>query len=660
MPASNFWKITQGINLSPKSSAPSSPSNGDMYYNSTSNKFQFYENGSFVTYTTGTGFLKADGSVPLTSNWAAGAFQISLNSILLGSAANAITALRTIASDTSLTFQANGSTTFGSLSSAGLWTLGASGGTQLHVINGSASVTGQIEAAAGTGSLPSVTFAADPTTGLFQNASTQISITAGTVPVGRFRTDGQIDFGVGCQDDDHNTGTSTSDFNYRGQTFRCVTSTTTGVTVAALNRSATSAADAVLKAETAASGGDPYVFLSCNASGFSIGIDQSVSASNLYFCQGAAGVDTSTATIRGAIIGSAWNFGTDTDTTAQHKFIGASARIEANVSGGPAFQVRSLRTAVGAGESLGAYQWYSSDATLSSPGVAGDMRAIETGGTGINYYLTFRSSANGTLVESLRLLETGRALHVDGTTANPAIAAISDPDTGLQFGGSNDLYLVAGGAVKLSLLAASVRFAQQLQSTVSGSFSVPDIAHNADTNTGIVWGQADDLYISTAGSNRVSVTNSSTDLTNILRVKSGGTFGSPNVVCSADTNTGIVWGEADDIYFSTGGSNRFSVDSAGVTGIETGDLKIKTAGKGLFVKEGSNAKMGTSTLSAGTVTVSTTAVTASSRIFLTSQSDGGTPGFQRVTARTAGTSFVITSSNAADTSTVAWMLVEPA
>lgn len=93
---------------------------------------------------------------------------------------------------------------------------------------------------------------------------------------------------------------------------------------------------------------------------------------------------------------------------------------------------------------------------------------------------------------------------------------------------------------------------------------------------------------------------------------------------------------------------------------DAGDVIVAAAGKGLKVAEGANARMGTAALAAGTVTVSTTAVTATSRILLTSQVDGGTPGFLRVSARTAGTSFVITSSSGTDTSTVAWMIVQPA
>jgi hypothetical protein len=69
--------------------------------------------------------------------------------------------------------------------------------------------------------------------------------------------------------------------------------------------------------------------------------------------------------------------------------------------------------------------------------------------------------------------------------------------------------------------------------------------------------------------------------------------------------------------------------------------------------------LGTAVLVAGTVTVSHPRVTARSLIFLTAQSPGGTPDALRVSARTPGTSFTITSANAADTSTVGYLIIEP-
>ena len=99
-------------------------------------------------------------------------------------------------------------------------------------------------------------------------------------------------------------------------------------------------------------------------------------------------------------------------------------------------------------------------------------------------------------------------------------------------------------------------------------------------------------------------------------------------------------------------TNRVELD-------KTGNLKLLVAGNGIRIKEGSNAYMGTATLVAGAATVSTTVVSSNSRIFVTSQADGGTPGWLRISARVAATSFTITSSDGADTSTVAWLIIEP-
>ena len=90
-----------------------------------------------------------------------------------------------------------------------------------------------------------------------------------------------------------------------------------------------------------------------------------------------------------------------------------------------------------------------------------------------------------------------------------------------------------------------------------------------------------------------------------------------------------------------------------------GGVDISGAGYGLAVAEGTNAKQGVATLSAGTVVVANTSVTATSRIFLTTNTPGGTPGWLQVSARTAGTSFTILSSSSTDTSVVAYEIFQP-
>lgn len=96
-----------------------------------------------------------------------------------------------------------------------------------------------------------------------------------------------------------------------------------------------------------------------------------------------------------------------------------------------------------------------------------------------------------------------------------------------------------------------------------------------------------------------------------------------------------------------------------ISGDATGNLLIEIAGQGLRVKEGSNAKQGVATLVSGTVTVANTSVTADSRILLTGQDNNAT-GALRVSARTPGVSFTITSSDVAATGVVAYEIFEPA
>lgn len=123
---------------------------------------------------------------------------------------------------------------------------------------------------------------------------------------------------------------------------------------------------------------------------------------------------------------------------------------------------------------------------------------------------------------------------------------------------------------------------------------------------------------------------------------------------------------------ASGTSSNFQINKV-VSNVQTklfelttdGDLKITEGG--LSVKEGANKSMGVATLSSGTVTVNTTKVTANSRIFLTKQGSATKHGILVVSARTAGTSFTITSVDGADgTATqtgddgqVAWQIVEP-
>lgn len=114
------------------------------------------------------------------------------------------------------------------------------------------------------------------------------------------------------------------------------------------------------------------------------------------------------------------------------------------------------------------------------------------------------------------------------------------------------------------------------------------------------------------------------------------------------------------INFGVGTSATDTTLARSAIGVLTvGDI---VSSKGLRVLEGSNCRQGVATLAGGTIVVSTTAVTANSRILLTCQSLGtvAVPSALCVSARTAGTSFTILSSAPTDTSVIAYQIFEPA
>lgn len=148
-----------------------------------------------------------------------------------------------------------------------------------------------------------------------------------------------------------------------------------------------------------------------------------------------------------------------------------------------------------------------------------------------------------------------------------------------------------------------------------------------------------------------------------LIVNAGGTLEWGSGADAVDTNlyrSAADTLKTDDDLVVVGSVTSASLGTGAIGA--TDHVSISVAGKGLAIKEGANAKMGAATMVDGAVVVETTAVTASSRVFLTVQSLGtvAAPKAIAVTARTASTSFTITSADATDTSVVAWMLVEPA
>jgi hypothetical protein len=117
----------------------------------------------------------------------------------------------------------------------------------------------------------------------------------------------------------------------------------------------------------------------------------------------------------------------------------------------------------------------------------------------------------------------------------------------------------------------------------------------------------------------------------------------------------------------TGGQPRVLIGQGltddGTNGVQIcgANLAFTSVGKGLRIKEGTNARMGEATLVVGTVVVSNSTITANTRVLLSRRTISGTPGhLTYVKDTTLGAEkFTINSDQATDAGVVTWMLIEP-
>ena len=88
-----------------------------------------------------------------------------------------------------------------------------------------------------------------------------------------------------------------------------------------------------------------------------------------------------------------------------------------------------------------------------------------------------------------------------------------------------------------------------------------------------------------------------------------------------------------------------------------GNVVLGTAGNKIVIATGSNASVGTSAaMTAGVVTVATTACSATAKVFYSRATTGGTPGNVSITAQD-GTGFTLTSTSNTETSTFNWWII---
>ena len=257
-----------------------------------------------------------------------------------------------------------------------------------------------------------------------------------------------------------------------------------------------------------------------------------------------------------------------------------------------------------------------------------------------------------------------------GTAAAPSIVGSADTTTGLWWPGGGQLGFASTGVNFMRYSGSSLvvgagatddasGYGVQIVSPTSSTFGLEILGYGAD---------------------------------NILKMfRAGGSLASPSATTSGNENKILFYGTTNGTTQSIGAridaaatrtwdstgygmslSFRTTANAAVASAVEAlfldqdqtvrvkaSNLTIDAAGMGLIVKSGSNCKLGnTGALTAGSVTVSNSKITANSRVFFTLKTLGGTPAVSPyVSAISAGVSFTVTAA-ATDTSDYYYFIVE--
>lgn len=305
---------------------------------------------------------------------------------------------------------------------------------------------------------------------------------------------------------------------------------------------------------------------------------------------------------------------------------------------------------------------------IGNSGFSGLSLYTNTGGTGggtTTRALSIDYSQNTTLYGNLTLL---------------AKNLITDTTTGTQIGTATTQKLAFFGSTPVVQQTGNIATALSTLGLVTlGKVAVGDITATGTPSATTflrgdgTWSTQNFVDLTTAqniGGLKTftavgSGTQGSITTSDITIVPNSGISPSASMFLNNQAATPQIWefyanaAGAFGVFDKTNSKNGFELDASTENFTMHGNLTLSAAGNKLNIAVGTNASAGTALLAAGTITVSTTAVTANSLILLTTQASGtlANLGTHYISAKTAGTSFVISSSNILDNSTVAWLIV---
>jgi hypothetical protein len=239
---------------------------------------------------------------------------------------------------------------------------------------------------------------------------------------------------------------------------------------------------------------------------------------------------------------------------AQHDYVianGTGAAVRSDLNGALAAIVSNNSGATEPG-TMYAYQWWPDTTTGLLKQRNSANSAWVTIGTLASTNLGLLPVAGGTM--------TGVIAVTAGTAALPGIAVSGDLNTGITSPGADQLAISTGGTSRLAVSTTAVSSTLAVDVPL-GAVGTPSITFTGDLNTGIYSPGADQVAISTGGTQRLNADTAAVTST-LPVVHPLGAVGTPSITFTGDLNTGIWSPAADTIAFSEGGAEAMRIDSS--------------------------------------------------------------------------------------------------
>lgn len=212
----------------------------------------------------------------------------------------------------------------------------------------------------------------------------------------------------------------------------------------------------------------------------------------------------------------------------------------------------------------------------------------------------------------------------------------SSPSYLLSVGSTSQLGVDSSGNVGINIAPASTSVLAVKKLNANGVADGFNLVNSVSSNAVSVYTDS-----SGGGDGVLDINNSAGQMQMRLQGSSISSSSSVAMTLSA-TNVSVIGGLSADNSIATNGYN------------------VPTIGKGITIKAGANGRLSSTdeTLSAGTVVVNNTSITANSKVFLQPTTISPVSGVLAVTAKSVGASFTVTSSNNLDTNQFSWFIVE--